>query len=64
MVYLLRMVIFHGYVKQPDGSFCFFEYPKILSGMGWKHKQEALSNTLSAKLLWNEPPKNLEDHLT
>jgi hypothetical protein len=30
MVYLLKMVIFRGYVKQPDGSFCFLVEKYVL----------------------------------
>jgi len=30
MVYLLKMVIFHGYVKLPEGSFCFLVEQYVL----------------------------------
>jgi len=30
MVYLLKIVIFHGYVKLPEGSFCFLVEQYVL----------------------------------
>jgi hypothetical protein len=38
MVYLLKMVIFHGDVKQPDGIYCNTSKPKII----WQYLQYLL----------------------
>ena len=59
MVYLLKMVIFHSYVKLPEGTWNSMEHVEWYQNLGWLYLIELGIQPFNTESCWlnQQPPK-------